>query len=57
MEKGYDGTMNPHHLLAMQAYIPKLNFRALFGITTDYSFPSILCNTNGIMTGSLNKYS
>lgn len=53
MERGYDGTMNPHHLLAMQAYIPSINFKALFGITSDYLFPSILCNTKGIMTGGL----
>lgn len=52
MEKGFDGTMNPHHLLAMQAYIPTQHFKDLFQITTDYQFPSIQCDGNGIMTGN-----
>jgi hypothetical protein len=56
MEKGFDGTMNPHHLLAMQAYIPKKYFKELFGITTDYQFPSIPCDENGIITGNTENY-
>ena len=46
----------PHNILSVQAYIPTSIYKNLFGITTDYTFPTILCNEDGIMTGKTPNY-
>jgi len=46
----------PHNILSCQAYIPTQNFKSLFGITSDYQFPTILCDKDGIMTGKIPDY-
>ncbi len=46
----------PHNILSVQAYIPTSIYKNLFGITTDYTFPTILCNEDGIFTGKTPNY-
>jgi hypothetical protein len=46
----------PHNILSCQAYIPTQNFKTLFRITSQYQFPTILCDKDGIMTGKIPDY-
>jgi hypothetical protein len=47
---------NPNHILAAQAYIPVDYFKRFFGLTTNYQFPTLLIDQDGIFTGKIPKY-